>query len=91
MKDKPWIKGVEINVNLSETINMGDYSNIQPEYGEKLIVDTSLIPEGMSLEDIRAEHIKSVQAKFNDVRHEKLNDFLVYNSGITPHKLITRN
>lgn len=90
MKDKPWIRGIEINVNLAETINMGDFSNIQPEYGEKLIVDVSLLQE-VSLEDVRDAHIKSVQAKFNDVRHQKLNDFLVYNNGITPHKLVTRS
>jgi hypothetical protein len=91
MKDKPWIKGVEINVNLKDLINMGDYSSIEPTYGEKLIVDVSALPEDMSLEDVRNEHIKSVQAKFNDVRHQKLNDFLVYNNGVTPHKLITRS
>lgn len=87
MNNKPWIKGIEINVKLAETINMGDYSNIQPEYGEKLIIDPTLIPEGMSLEEIEKEHVKSVQDKFNVIRHEKLCDFLQYNAGVAQHKL----
>jgi hypothetical protein len=87
MKEKPWIKSIEVSVKLAETLNMGNYSNIQPEYGEKLIIDTTLIPEGLTLEDIKKEHIKTVQDKFNSVRHEKLCDFLTYNNGIAPHKL----
>jgi len=87
---KPWIKGVEIDINLGETINMGSFSNIQPKYGEKLIIDTNLIPEDMSLDSIRDEHIKFVQNKYNDVRHQKLCDFLQYDVGIAPYKLSDR-
>lgn len=91
MKDKSYIKEVEISVNFGETINMGDFSNIQPTYGEKLIIDTSLIPEGMTLDDIRQAHIDYVRTKYSDVRHQELCDFLNYVAGISQHRLPKRN
>lgn len=88
MKDKPYVLQIEININLEETINIGSFSNIQPVYGEKLIINPSLIPKGMTLEEIRAAHILHVQKTFNDVRHAKFHDFLnYYNQGIVPYKL----
>lgn len=88
MKDKPYVIRVEININLEETINIGSYSNIQPVYGEKLIINPKLIPKGETLDSIREEHILHVQKIFNDVRHAKFHDFLnYYNQGILPHKL----
>lgn len=74
MKDKPYVKGVEINVEFKETINIGDFSNIQPTYGEKLIISTDLLPEGLILDRVRATHIDYVRAKYLEVRQQMLSD-----------------